>query len=311
MEGKQRRKSEMNPHSEYAHAVDSQARAMLALAAKTPFFFEDCATDPGKLVDHWREQVIIEYVDSILDSALRSDENSIVEDDYGYDDDNVIGLFSPDMDSAKHHRIQVQFHRNSYTTQRNFTMLHELGHYLQQTNDDLADNICNLSSSNYNKRLEEGACNRFASLALLPDEYITRQLDGGPVTAPIIRNIFEAGRGKGKQQHLVRVSRPTVVHRMSDYLPDDGSIALIKNGKLERRVYGDGRIERNRKDAGNEVIPLTSNESMAIQRLLENENLDRSERAPFIKFTGENGETVTIDCSYYARDKRWFFVVSN
>ena len=61
------------------------------------------------------------------------------------DGHGVIGLFSPSMDGRERDRIQVQFRDGEYTARPNFTLLHELGHYLQQNDDKLADNLIAVS----------------------------------------------------------------------------------------------------------------------------------------------------------------------
>ncbi|MBW3091482.1 ImmA/IrrE family metallo-endopeptidase [Bifidobacterium sp. 82T10] len=256
----------------YRLAVDRQARAMLALASsRHPDFVQDCLADPGRIVDHWSDDVTIGYVHALAHTSLSSAGTATVDDQT-----DLLGLFSPAMRVGERNVIRIQFNETrEYTARRNFTLLHELGHYLQQTDDALADQLFVISSANYNKRFEESACNRFASLSLLPDDYVTARMAGEPLNAIVARDIFESGRGSGKSRRM-RASRPVVVRRMADFLPSHGSIALVQDGNLNTRVHADGVI-----DYGGEPTP--------------------AERAGMDAYLGEHGEPyadgLTIDVS--------------
>ncbi|KFI52232.1 ImmA/IrrE family metallo-endopeptidase [Bifidobacterium biavatii] len=232
--------------ADYRLAVDKQARAMLALAtSRHSEFAQDCRTDPGQIVNHWSDDVTIGYVHALAHTSLNSSSTATIDDQ-----NDLLGLFSPAMQAGERNVIRVQFNEGrEYTARRNFTLLHELGHYLQQTDDVLADQLFVISSANYNKRFEESACNRFASLSLLPDDYVTALMAGEPLNAIVARDIFESGRGSGKSRRM-RVSRPVVVRRMADFLPSHGSIALVQDGNLNTRVHADGVI-----DYGGEPTP--------------------------------------------------------
>ncbi|RSX52024.1 ImmA/IrrE family metallo-endopeptidase [Bifidobacterium callimiconis] len=216
---------------------------MLAIARDHHHEFEeDCLTDPGLLVEHWGRggDLRIAYVDA-LDHGIGQDPTTVI-DDAGTSD--LSGLFTPALPPKRFNRIQVKYREYEYTARRNFTLLHEIGHYLQQTDDELVDAMCRFPSTYKEKRFEEAACNRFASLALLPDDHIRSFLHAPTLHAADIRDIFEHGRPRGRREgRKVRVSRPVVVRRMADFISVGQTVSLIKNGKLEVRVHGDGTID--------------------------------------------------------------------
>ncbi len=120
-------------------------------------------------------------------------------------------------------------------------LLHEIGHYLQETDFDLVKRICLFESDYAGKRFEEDACNRFASLALLPDRFLSKWID--PDRSPCARDIhdiLEDGRNRTCESNKVRVSRIAVTHRVGALLPSLGYASLI------RRSYG--------KDVSPEVV---------------------------------------------------------
>ena len=221
----------MNQTAQYEQDVERQVKAMLALAESShPDFRKHCLSDPGEIVSDWRQEVDIEYVGSITHTQLH--EEYVPLDDQS----DLLGLFTPIYRSKLKGRIQIQFDKGDNTARRNFTLLHELGHYLQQTNDELADNLIRISSSNFEKRFEEDACNRFASIALLPDDVVHDHIGSGNVTADVLRTIFEAGRDKAKGSKRLRVSRPVVVRRLVQFMSKPGSIALVCNDDLKCRI---------------------------------------------------------------------------
>lgn len=277
----------------FRQIVDSQARRMIDLASQREAFTQDCATNPGLLIQHWENEVCIEYVPRITDSYLSQSENTIMDDNASSE---VIGLFSPALQGDDPYRIEIQYEEGDYTALRNFTLLHELGHYLQHTDNDLADTICDAENMNCGKRLEEAACNRFASLALLPDAYVERHLYQGRLTAIAANQIFKEGRERRKEfRYLVRVSRPAIVRRLGEWLPETGSIALIKNDVLRCRVHSDGHIDYE--------DTLSENEREAIERFESSENGDWP-----AEFSSADGSKVSIACSFAGRT-HWYFVV--
>lgn len=305
----------MTDHDAAFHrAVDMQARRMIELArASHPDFEQDCITDPDMLAEHWHDDVRIRFVDSLVDSQLRDDSYVFYEND-GEDRsslNDLLGLFSPSFDRRHVHRIQVQYGKKErreerkrinydrvrYPMRRYFTILHELGHYLQQTDDDLAETLMAISSTNYNKRFEEGACNRFASLSLLPDAYMREHCRTlRSFTAKNVADFFKSDQSRGVRR-TCRVSRQVVVRRFADFLPEGGHTALVRTeeGKsphiLLRTRPGGGMTEYD--------PPCTADE-LAL--------LEAADRSPIVRQT-EQG-VMTISAQQTGRGgTRWHIIV--
>lgn len=239
------------PDRKYLQAVEDQVDLMLAKAnAMHPEFKRDCLYDLERIPRHWTDGLRIEYVERIADSKLRNDANTVYDDDRAGSAD-LLGLFSPAFGRKKLNHVQVQWSPYDYTQRRNFTLLHELGHYLQQTDDELAMRICRISSTNFEKRFEEDACNRFASKALLPDSEMQAQIREYGLNAFLAYRLYEDDR----HDRRVRVSRDVVVRRIAHFLPETGYAALAVRDrgqhrkltdvapKLQFRAYGNHAVE--------------------------------------------------------------------
>lgn len=241
----------VNP--EYRDTLGIQVDEMLRLAKKkSRAFSRDCLSDPGKLREHWARHLDITYYsprehDQI--DSIRNDER-IVDDNASFAD--LLGFFSPSPSPGTNpDKAYVAWSEGTYTTRRNFTLLHEIGHYLQETDFGLTERICSFESDYIGKRFEEDACNRFASMSLLPDEFIARWLDSTrSPSARDIHDIFEDGRNCSPRRHAVRVSRIAVVRRIGALLPSLGYASLIKKpyGKDARpevvcRAWNDGSVD--------------------------------------------------------------------
>lgn len=95
----------------------------------------------------------------------------------------------------------------------NFTALHELGHHLQRTDDDL---FTNLFDSPASAELEEAACDHFAAQVLLPAHLVQEHLRVG-VTAESITALWQASSA----------SRMAVCIAASRRLPAPGHVLLL------------------------------------------------------------------------------------
>lgn len=212
---------------------------MLAVAQERhPDFRDDCLSDPGMLRDHWTRpgHLHIDYVDN-LDRVVDGDASTVVDDS-----EDLSGLFTLAIWPKRKSLIQVKHRNGEYTARRNFTLLHEIGHYLQQTDDELADALIGGFSARYEEKLfEEAACNRFASLALLPADYVLGHLGGGPVTAEAINDLFEYERNR-RGARDIRVSRPVIARRMASFLHEGGTVTLIGGGSVTR-AHQNGDVE--------------------------------------------------------------------
>lgn len=252
--------------AEFHRAVGEQANRMVELArAMHPEFMQDCITDPDRLAEHWHDDVRIRFVESLVDSELRHDNYVFYENDEGNGSFNdLLGLFSPAFGRRRIHRIQVQYRnidrkddrarvlrgRTRYPMRRYFTILHELGHYLQQTDDELAERLMSISSINYNKCFEEGACNKFASLSLLPDEYMREHCRTlRRFTAKNVADFFKSDQRRGTHK-ICRVSRQAVTRRFADFLPESGYTALARTEpegapRILFRTHGNGATQHD------------------------------------------------------------------
>lgn len=238
--------------------LNDQVTAMLRLASAThPKFTDQCLQDPGMLVEDWADAVDITYVSS-FDEILHPQNGTrayqqtgaVIETSTRQTD--LSGLFLPAIRGRKRNRIYVQWN-GGQPARRNFTLLHEIGHYLQQTDFDLAMRLQAISDKSTDKRFEEDACNLFASEALLPRKYVNHKLntllkksnEEDISYAQIVNKLFDDERRK----NTCRVSRPAMIRRIAHgFLAPGYTIALTKvmtkedtDVDLSLRVYADGR----------------------------------------------------------------------
>ncbi|NME62870.1 ImmA/IrrE family metallo-endopeptidase [Bifidobacterium thermophilum] len=244
--------------------IDRQVSLMLELARKRgeeirpvwksagggpwdsmPWYEQICLGWHGSLLEElrsmWRDakhKVKFETVPDVTQCDLWNGDH-VVQDDERHTpgmsaSSDLLGLFwlAPDNRYASH--IVAQCDGSSYTTRMNFTLLHELGHYLQKTdNGELAD-----TAYIEDMPFEEACCNRFASLSLLPDDYLAQQLAGCAVPdAATVNKIFEDGR-RSHGRKDVRVSRPAVIRRLIEKMPEGSSISLLS---VPRAPSGSGK----------------------------------------------------------------------
>lgn len=267
---------------------------MLALASsRHPGFPPPAGTDLGIVVEQWKDDVEITYVDSIVDSDRVDDDYATVDNDT---ENDLLGLFSLAVDDGKRSHIQVQFKPDDYTVRRNFTLMHEIGHYLQQTDDDLARALELIPDPAESKRFEEASCNRFASLVLLPDSYVESVLHGEPANAANATRVFDFGRKS--RSRIMRASRPVVAHRMVDFMPHPGIVTLIQDDSVSVRAHTDGHVEY--KDA------LTPTERAVMDRL----GMEDDPRTPhFYPLTLSDGEEAQASIAFSQGKARNHFIV--
>lgn len=282
--------------------VDRHVERMLAVAkVRRPDFERDCLSDPGRLTSHWGQEygLRFEYVDNLAQGA-GIDPNTVVDDAEIAD---LSGLFTPALPPKRLNRIQVRYRIGDYTARRNFTLLHEIGHYLQQTDDQLVDVLCRFASGYEEKLFEETACNRFASLALLPTSYVRDIIGDGRLTSATVNDMFERERhGRGKD---LRLSRPVVVRRMAEFLQPGGTIALLTDGALIRTHWnGDVDYAERRDDP---LAWLTDAERHVYDEFLSlsprNGTLEQDVR-------GEFGDTVHVSVTISYGKTPYYFIVT-
>ncbi len=240
--------------SMYRRELDVQVKEMLRLARrKSGSFGKDCLSDPGKLRWHWSGCLDIVYYSSRDEGRLKAvrEDARTMDDNASYAD--LLGFFSPSLvnPGIEMDKAYVAWADGEYTTRRNFTLLHEIGHYLQETDFDLMVRVGSFEDDYVAKRFEEDACNRFASMALLPDKFISEWLPRGrSPRAADIYDIFEQGRTCAPEKNKVRVSRTAVVRRLGALLPSLGYASLIENPyeedrppKVACRAWSDGDVD--------------------------------------------------------------------
>lgn len=98
-----------------------------------------------------------------------------------------------------------------------FTALHELGHHLQRTNDDLADLL--LEQPDDGHALEEAACNYFAAAIAIPGELVHRHFDESGPTAHAVVALWEDPN--------ISASRAAVCARAAERLRSPGHVLLL------------------------------------------------------------------------------------
>lgn len=78
--------------------------------------------------------------------------------------------------------------RSASTRRRHFTALHELGHHLQQNDEDLGEAALSVPNS---MAFEDAACDTFAARILLPDALVANAIGPrGPAVDDVVR-LFE------------------------------------------------------------------------------------------------------------------------
>jgi hypothetical protein len=97
----------------------------------------------------------------------------------------------------------------------NFTLLHELGHHLTRTNDQVLSAVHDLSDD-HGRSAEDRVCDSFAAQILLPDSLVERAV----------------GTAMPRAAHLValvgasKASRPACAVRLAERLPSDGYVLI-------------------------------------------------------------------------------------
>lgn len=98
---------------------------------------------------------------------------------------------------------------------RGFTALHELGHHLQQTDVDLAQELAD--AGDRGRLLEDAVCDAFAASVLLPDALVDQYI---PATGPSVYDI-------GDLNAVSSASRAAVCVRAAQGLRSPGHVLLL------------------------------------------------------------------------------------
>jgi hypothetical protein len=105
--------------------------------------------------------------------------------------------------------------RSRSTGRRNFTVLHELGHHLQQTNVDLGNTVFHYSDPD---QFEEQSCDAFAAQILLPDNELRSTIDPRGPTPQDVVDLFTSHSSASREACCVWAAR---------HLRGSGAVVLL------------------------------------------------------------------------------------
>jgi hypothetical protein len=121
-----------------------------------------------------------------------------------------------------------------------FTALHELGHHIQRSDDDLMQSL--LDRPDQGRIAEEAACDLFAARILLPQSDVDRALGQSTPTAVSVRDLWQSHRASRDATAVAAVQK----------LSTDGHVLVVSGaGKVEFATSrGLPRIGRNSDQSG-------------------------------------------------------------
>ena len=135
--------------------------------------------------------------------------------------------------------IKIAAGRNQ--RRKNFTLMHEFGHFLQRYSDEIDGTPIELEKAmcltmEHGEDYEERVCDAFASRTLLPDGLVDLLVVGSPDAQDAAR-LFMSCRG----------SREVVARRILESMGGGSFISVIyRNGRVGSRRYSDGTVEHGR-----------------------------------------------------------------
>jgi len=180
-------------------APDHVRRMIASLQARGDISLEDIRQDPIRWLEEWNEVEVFDFEPSRAGFDTRCD---------------VAGLYRGEEIPP---RIGIAF---SETRQRmNFTALHELGHHLQMTDDELLNSL--VERPDGGAALEEEACDTFAAGVLIPESIASTLLGEGTPSAESVVRLW---------QTLGTVSRSAVAMRARRQIVGDGHVVLLDAG---------------------------------------------------------------------------------
>jgi len=145
----------------------------------------------------------------------------------------------------------IGLHRSRTAARDNFTVLHELGHHVQQNDEAWALDVLAALSPFEARVLEEAVSDRFAATILIPDDRVAH-LTGGSVTAAAIRDLHEDGSA----------SRQATCTRVVQLGDPSSSLAIVLTDIQ-------GRVEFGRSTNDSLVPPPSGSVQPDIQRLIK------------------------------------------
>lgn len=175
--------------------VEVQA-GVVKVAARLEAFWPGAASalvvDPCGALEAW-DQVELRYV-----PAVETDSRCSVAGAYIWDEPPVLAVA-----------------RATSAGRRGFTALHELGHHLQQTDVDLAQELAD--AGDRGRLFEDAVCDAFAASVLLPDALVDRHI---PAAGPSVYDI-------GDLNAASNASRAAVCVRAAQRLRSPGHVLLL------------------------------------------------------------------------------------
>lgn len=201
--------------------VEAQVSEMLETAARMHHDFpDDCLSDPFRIAQHWENQITVRRIKAYGHGHRQkaTDESA---------DTGPAGFCEPPEQTDDDGRYRLVINECKYRPRNNFTLLHELGHYLQHVDLDLWSRLYSFDDKATAKEAEETACNLFASKALMPD-YLIDRVREGQWKADVAAKLYP----------MVRASRPAVVRRIAPLLQPGAWLTMLNRDEtLNVRAY--------------------------------------------------------------------------
>lgn len=112
----------------------------------------------------------------------------------------------------------VVLYRSTGNRRENFTLAHELGHWLVDQTDAIYDKLADLDDP---AKILEAVCDRIARLLLLPDDRLASVVPSGLVEARHVSDLYDA----------TNASIHACVIALKDRLPNLGAVLVIRHGE--------------------------------------------------------------------------------
>lgn len=153
--------------------------------------FDKLRLHPERLEARWKDRFTVRHISG--------NDHSIQDESYVGDD--IAGYYHPsDENTGQLPTITI---RDSGSKRRDFfTLLHEIGHHLQNTDPELASEIFNIDNEAEAKQLEEIACDRFAGRFLVPERILDESMQSSGADVTQICAIYR--RTKASYEVIIR-----------------------------------------------------------------------------------------------------------
>lgn len=162
------------------------------------------------------DDVASRFADDPLDT-LRKDLGMTVQAVDHLDDSRADGGV---CDGVSYLSDGVILFRTTGNRRENFTLAHELGHWLVDQTDDVYDALADLDDP---AKLLESVCDRIARLLLLPDDRLASVIPSAAVEAKHVTSLYNA----------TNASIHACVIALKDHLPTLGAVLVIRRGADE------------------------------------------------------------------------------